>query len=173
MVAGLVVLVFVTGCIEGPDTAPTDTGYVGTWSRGNERAQSIVSIVREGEDYRFRWKVISENGGWYVNCDWDGRCEEFAEDGVKISDLQFRPYVHPDTGHLMVEVTQQVHVDPPRDVHYIDELVVEPGGQSMWSYTVERNGETYEGEFRPKRKLDKISDSVAAPPRPAVAEPPS
>ena len=33
----------------------SDTGYLGTWSRGNERSVSIVAITRVEDRGLFRW----------------------------------------------------------------------------------------------------------------------
>ena len=47
----------------------------------------------------------------------------------------------------------------------IDELVVVPGGLAIEAWTVERNGQTFRGDGRPKRVYRKISDRVEDPPR--------
>ena len=162
--AGYVLLVALLGASCGPHEV-SDTGYVGTWAHGGPNAQSIISIVRDGESYRFRWRVVSNDGKWSVDCDWDGNCEEKFDGQTTVLHV-FRPFVDPRTGHLKLDITREHVRGPERRVsHSVDLLELEPGGLALWSYTVERDGKVFEGDHRPKRKLDKVSDRVADPPR--------
>jgi hypothetical protein len=145
------------------DVRPTDTGYEGTWSRETERSTSAVAIVRHGDRYLFRWTANSVDGDWKVVCDWDGVCEEFVNH-EKTSDYRFRTWTNEETGNLMVECTGHVFKPKERDIHYVDELVLEPDGLTLWSYTIERAGQTFEGDSRPKTSMEKVSDGVAFPP---------
>jgi hypothetical protein len=148
-----------------PGCAPplSDTGYVGTWTRGSERSKSTIAIHKESDRYLFRWKVDTADGKWRVRCDWDGRCEEHV-DGAKVAEYRFETRVDPASGHLLVECNGNVTKPKPLTVHYLDELVVEPGGRVLWSYTLQRGGQTFEGEARPRRSFDKVSDDVGEAP---------
>ena len=153
-------------CADPP--RPTDTGYVGTWRRANDRAASIVAIVKTDAGYAFRWTkrsyVPDGTLKLVVDCGWDGRCIETLE-GVEQARYDFRTWIHPDTGRLMVEGNEIRTVPERLELHFIDELVVEPGGQVLWSYTAMKNGQTFEGGGRPMRSFRKVSDGVADPPR--------
>ncbi len=142
----------------------SDTGYVGTWTRGNDRVSSTIAIYHDGERYRFRWFVHSKDGKWSVRCDWDGQCEEFV-DGEKTSVYTFRTWTEETTGHLMVECTGRVWKPREVEIHYVDELVLADEGRTLWSYTLERGGQRFEGDARPRRQFRKVSDAVANPPR--------
>ena len=54
----------------------SDTGYRGTWSRGNDRNVSIVAIIEIDGRWFFRWTKRSFDRKFTVLCDWGGRCEE-------------------------------------------------------------------------------------------------
>src|SRR5262249_21546538 len=54
----------------------SDTGYVGTWKRGNDRSVSIVAIAHREGQWLFRWTKRSFDGKYAILCDWHGRCEE-------------------------------------------------------------------------------------------------
>ncbi len=161
-----------TGC--AGDVAVSDTGYAGTWSRGPAHAKSIVAIARVGDGYRFRWtKITREPRGLRrvkleVRCDWDGQCVETL-DGRKIAEHRFRTWTDPDSGHLMVEWSERRLGPEPRESRTVDELVVEPGGRVLWSYTIERDGRRFEGEARPKRSFTKVADAIADPPAGAAS----
>lgn len=153
-------------CLPGlPGCAPrlSDTGYTGTWTRGSERSQSTIAIHKDSERYLFRWKVDTADGKWRVRCDWDGRCEEHV-DGEKVAEYRFDTRLDPASGSLLVECTGNVTKPKPLAVHYVDELVLEPGGRVLWSYTLLRGGQTFEGEARPRRSFHKVSDEVGEPP---------
>lgn len=161
------VCLLAAGC--AGDLVVSDTGYVGTWSRGSAHVKSIVTIARVGEEYRFRWRKVSREPRGLrrvkleVRCDWDGKCVETLE-GKKIAEHQFRTWTDPKSGHLMVEWLERRLEPELRESLAVDELVVEPGGRGLWSYTIERNGETFEGEARPKRFFTKVADAIADPP---------
>jgi hypothetical protein len=52
-----------------------------------------------------------------------------------------------------------------RTLHYVDELLVESGGKTLRSVTIERDGTIYEGGRGPQRTFTKVGDSVADPPQ--------
>lgn len=160
--AACVAVLLSAGCVT--DVQPTNTGYEGTWSIGNERATTVVAIVKDGERYLHRLTIHSADGKWQVRCNWDGICEEFV-DHRKTSDFRFRTWTDEDTGHLIVECTGKVFHPKEREIHYVNELVTEPDGLTLWSYTLERAGQSFRGDARPKRSLTKVSDGVADPPR--------
>jgi hypothetical protein len=142
----------------------SDTGYTGTWSRGNDRNVSVVAIARTGDRYLFRWFKHSFDQRLDVSCGWDGRCEE-KYDGKHMATYEFDTRVDPVTHRLMVECDERRLLPEKPNIHYIDELVVEPGGKVLWSYTVERDGKRYEGANRSMRSFEKVADAVAGVPR--------
>lgn len=170
---GLALLCVLAGGCAG-DVAVSNTGYTGTWSRGPAHAKSIVAIARVGDEYRFRWRKVSREPAGLrrvkleVRCDWEGACVETL-DGKKIAEHEFRTWTDPDSGHLMVEWVER-RLDPKRrESRTVDELVVEPGGRVLWSYTIERDGQTFEGDARPRRSFTKVTDAIADPPAGAAS----
>lgn len=149
------------GC--SPDSRVSDTGYAGTWKRGNDRVNSTISILRDGEQFLFRWGLHSADGKWDVECDWKGHCKEFVDERQS-SEYNFRSWVDPSSGHLMVECKGRITEPSEADEQYVDELVVEPGGLSLSSYTRERRGQKFGEDSRPLRTFKKVSDKVAFPP---------
>lgn len=156
-------LVVLCGCT--PEVS--DTGYVGTWTRGSPRSTSTIAIFRDENGYRFRWKVDTPDGRWRVRCDWNGRCEEHVE-GEKVAEYVFVTRLDPSTGHLLVECTGKVTKPKPAEIHYLDELVVSPNGKELLSYTRERAGQHFEGNARPVRSFRKVADEVGELPRGAT-----
>jgi hypothetical protein len=152
------------GCGGGglPDVV-TDTGYQGTWQRGNERVKSTIAIVEVEGEYLFRWSVNSADGKWKVTCDWNGRCEEII-DGEKASEYAFRTWTDEESGQLRVECNGNIYGPPPVEVHYIDVLVPRKNGTVLRSHTIEDVNGTYEVGGGPRRDFTKISDHVAEPP---------
>jgi hypothetical protein len=151
------------GCGGGLPNVVSDTGYQGTWQRGNERVTSTIAIVNVDGDYRFRWSVTSADGKRKVKCSWEGLCEEFVE-GEKASDYTFRTWTDEESGHLRVECNGNVYRPTPAEVHYIEELIVGKKGLALRSYTIEDMDGTYEVRKGPRRKFTKVSDHVAEPP---------
>lgn len=145
--------------LPGCEPHVSDTGYAGTWTRGSARSQSTIAIHKDSDRYLFRWKVDTADGKWRVRCDWEGRCEEHVN-GEKVGEYEFDTRVDPASGRLRVECTGNVTKPKPLAIHYVDELVLEPGGRVLWSYTLQRGGQTFEGEARPRRSFHKVSDDV-------------
>jgi hypothetical protein len=140
----------------------SDTGYTGTWSKGNDRVISIVAIAKVGERYLFRWTKRSYDGKLEIRCGWDGRCEERLN-GRSMATYEFRTQVDPASGRLVVECDER-RLEPEKlSLDYRDELVVEPGGKVLSSYTVERSGTVLSGDERPRRSFDKVADAVSGP----------
>jgi hypothetical protein len=162
----LLAAVLAAACAGRPGV--TDTGYEGTWTRGNDRIRSTLSIVRRGGRYATRLSVRSADGTYAIRGGWDGRAEEM-QDGAKTHDLEFRTTADPATGHLIVECTGTPRAPSGKPYRYVDELVVEPGGLALSAYTVERDGQRHEGEARPRREYLKASDEVRDPPGAAGA----
>jgi len=150
----LIVALLACGCRGLPDVV-TDTGYEGTWRRGN--------IVRHEGEYRVRLSKTTEDGQSRIRCDWSGQCEEFVE-GMKTSDYTFRLWLDEERGHLRLECTGQVFEPSPLEIHYIHELVVTPKGRALKSYTLLDVNGTYEFKKGPRRTLRKVSDHVTDPP---------
>jgi hypothetical protein len=155
----------VAGCGGGLPDVVSDTGYQGTWQRGNERVKSTISIVEVRGEYLFRWSKTSADGKVKVNCTWDGPCQEFV-DGEKTSDYTFRAWKDPESGHLRVECHGKVYRPTPLDVYYVDELIARKGknGLVLRSHTIEDAHGTYEIGSGPRRDFTKVSDYVAEPP---------
>jgi len=152
------------GCGGGglPDVI-SDTGYQGTWQRGNERVKSTIAIVEVDGEHLFRWNITSADGKWNVKCSWEGVCEEFV-DGEKTSDYAFRAWMDDESGYLRVECNGQVHRPSSLEIHYIDELIPRKQGLVLRSHTIEDTEGTYEVGSGPRRDFTKISDHVAEPP---------
>ena len=161
-IAGMVLsAALVAGC--GGKAKVTDTGYAGTWTQGNERIRSTLAIVRDGTSWRTRVGVRSADRSFAILSGWDGRGEK-DQDGAKTYDLVFRTDTDEATGHLRV-TCEGSPADPARKpFHYVDELRVEPGGIKLSAFTVERDGQRFEPDARPRREYEKVSDAVAEPP---------
>jgi hypothetical protein len=154
-------LALAAGCTLRPKVS--DTGYTGTWSRGNDRNISLVAIAKSGDRYAFRWLKHAYEGMFDITCGWDGTCEEKLQ-GKTVATYRFRARPDPATGHLMVECDERRIEPEKQEFHYVDELVVEPGGKVLWSYTIQRDGQKYEASERPMRSFDKVADAVAGVP---------
>jgi hypothetical protein len=141
----------------------SDTGYAGTWVRGNERIRSSLAIVPDGTSWRTRIGVKSADGTYTLASDWDGAGQELLN-GAKVHDLVFRTSMDPATGHLRIECTGTGIEPSHTPLRYVDELVVEAGGLTLSAYTVERDGTRFEGASRPRREFQKASDEVEDPP---------
>jgi hypothetical protein len=140
----------------------SNTGYVGTWVRGNAHTRSSLAIMKEGETYRVRWTLKTDDGKWNVTCDWNGRCEEYKV-GKKVATFTFQPYV--ENGLLMLRTTRMPLLPgDPQKYSDLDQLVVEPSGTTLWSYTVERNGTKYKPREGPYRWLKKVSNDIEGRP---------
>ena len=168
---GGIVLAMLTapGCM--PDLPPmiSDTGYEGTWSRGNARGNSIVAIHRQGDRYLFRWTKVTYGPGGErkldVHCDWDGRCTEVLN-GETLATYAFRTWTDEATGRLMVEGIEE-RLSPERFTNrFVDELVLEDEGRTLRRYTLERMGQTFSGVGRPMATFEKVANGIADPPRP-------
>lgn len=154
-------LVAASGCTVRPKVS--DTGYTGTWARGNDRVRSTISITREGDGYRFRWSKSSYDGKFTVRCGWDGACEETLN-GALVARHLLSTALDRETGALRVSVAESRLVPEKVEIRYVDELAVEEGGKVLRSTTIERGGVVLDaGGGRPTRTFDKVADAVAAP----------
>ena len=143
----------------------SDTGYLGTWSRGNDRNVSIVAIAKAGDRWRFRWTKRSFDGKLSVLCDWDGRCEEHLL-GELVATYEIATRF--EEGKLYTDTIEKRIVPEVTTLQYTDVMEVTDGGRTLWNYTSDRNVEHYEGMARPMRSFSKVADAVVDPP----AEPP-
>jgi hypothetical protein len=146
------------------DPAVSDTGLTGTWVREGNRTVSLIALTKLDERYLFRWSKFGADDDFRVRCDWDGRCEEWKS-GRKFAEYLFSTRTDPRSGRLLVECHETRLLPKLHEQHFIDELVVEPGGKVLWSYTIERDGETFESGKGPQRSFMKVADSIADPPR--------
>jgi hypothetical protein len=150
-----------TACGMGP--LVTDTGYRGTWSRGNDRNVSILAITQAAGTWKVRWTKRSFDGKLVVACDWDGVCVERLN-GKVVATYSMVSRFDASTGRLYTD-TLESRIDPERlTFRYTDMLEIADGGRTLWNYTVERDGNAFQGDARPKRSFSKVSDSVAEPP---------
>ncbi len=154
-------LVLVFGCTTRPKV--TDTGYTGTWAKGNEFSRSTISILRKGDRVWFRWGVSSQNDKWSVKCTWDGRCEE-TDNGKKLSEYTFKTWVDKKTDRVMVEASRLLFKPEKRTIHWIDELRVAPGGKTLYSFTIERDEDKWVAGTGPQYTFEKVADSIGTPP---------
>ena len=141
----------------------SDTGFTGTWSRGNDRNVSILAIVARDGGFRFRWIKRSFDGKYNVLCDWDGRCEERLN-GELLATYTMQVRYVTETGALYTDTVEERQFPERQTFRYTDQLEVTDGGTTLWSYTTERDGRTYEATGRPKRSFAKVSNAVADPP---------
>ena len=163
-VVGVVIALYVGlafSCSAPPPTL-SDTGYVGTWERRGPKAASKVELFHDGKQYRFRWTMTTDDRSAEVRCNWDGECDEFVG-GKKVIAHRFKLWTDEESGELMIECHSE-GITPGNNVHYIDRLLVEPGGKTLVAYTIETNGTTYEEENQPRRTYNKVADEVVSPP---------
>jgi hypothetical protein len=140
----------------------SDTGYLGTWSRGNDRNVSIVAIAQAGDRWYFRWTKRSFDGKFAVLCDWDGHCEErLLGEVVATYDITTRF----EDGKLHTDTIEKRVVPEAVTVQYSDVMEVTDSGRTLWNYTTDRNGEHYEGMGRPMRSFSKVADTIVDPPK--------
>ena len=166
LVIGCAVLI-ASACGGGGNSLPdevSDTGYEGTWQRGNERVQSTLAIVKVEGKYLLRHSLNSADNHTRVECDWEGSCEQFI-DGEKTGYYMFRTWIDDSSGKLRVEVTGRLEGPTPVDIHYVDQLVLGKEGRLLRAYALEYNDKTYEFKQGPLRNFPKISDHVLDPPK--------
>ena len=142
----------------------SDTGYRGTWSRGNERNVSIVAITSVNGNWRFRWTKRSFDRKFTILCDWDGRCEERLN-GTLDATYAITTRFEPVTGKLYTDTVENRLVPVKQTFRYTDVMEVADAGLTLWNYTIDRDGDHYEGGARPVRTFSKVADSIADPPR--------
>lgn len=151
-----------TACVD--PARPTNRGYLGTWSRGNDKTVSILAITKRDGRYLFRWTKHSFVDDFSVRCDWGGRCEEHSG-GTLTATYVIEPRLDPATGILYTDTVEHRLVPEDRTYRYTDRLKVLDGGMTLGAYTVERDGQTFTVPGAPQRFFAKVSDSVAYPPR--------
>ncbi|HJQ97575.1 MAG TPA: hypothetical protein VJ826_04620 [Candidatus Polarisedimenticolaceae bacterium] len=140
----------------------SDTGYLGTWSRGNDRNVSIVAIAQSGDRWLLRWTKRSFDGKLSVLCGWDGHCEErLLGELVATYDITTRY----EDGKLCTDTIEKRTVPEVTTLQYTDVMEVTDGGRTLWNYTSDRNGEHYEGMARPMRSFSKVANAVVDPPK--------
>jgi hypothetical protein len=142
---------------------PTDTGYNGTFARGNDRSRSMVHLIHNerGAWAKLNWRT--DNESWIVDCDWDGRCT-LRVNGEESGSYQYRVWEDPATRHLMLECHVKYTRPEVKEFHFVDELVLREGGLKLLAYTVEKEGQKLAEGERPVYFFDKLSDEVPEPP---------
>lgn len=146
--ATLVTTGFLVGCSAAPtpalDSVPDD--YTGTWSRvAGTDSKFSLRRVSDGS-YRFRWVV--DQGARNVRCDEVNRCIEFHEHS-KIYEWTFVLTRAEEDGHLYIERQGTPILQGLTPLSEVDRLELQPGGQELWAYTIERNGEQLESPTGP------------------------
>jgi len=159
-------LVFAASLFAACDLPPmlSDTGYRGTWSRGNTRNISIVAITEVGGRWFFRWTKRSYDGKLTILCNWEGRCEEHLGDKL-VAVYTMTTRYDAATGKLYTDTVEARDIPDKQTFRYTDVMEVENAGHTLWNFTIDRDGKHYEGNERPMRSFNKISNSVADPPR--------
>jgi hypothetical protein len=162
-----VALIFAAASLAACGLPPmvSDTGYRGTWSRGNEHNTSFVAIAEVGGRWYFRWTKRSHDGKHSVLCGWDGRCTERL-DGNQIALYTIVTRYDPASGTLATDTVEERTAPVQQTFRYTDVMSVTDGGLTLWNYTTDRDGQHYEGKARPRRSFSKVANSVADPPRP-------
>ena len=148
----------------GTPTVHATPSIVGTWQRGNERGRSILAFVKRGDEYLFRWSKVTEDEKRRVACEWDGRCVETVNEKA-VGAYTFSVSREGSSGNVLVACTGYLDEGKRIDMQWVDEFVLQPDGQTLYCYTREANGQRFEGDARPLRVFQKVSDSVAEPPR--------
>lgn len=142
----------------------SDTGYRGTWSRGNNRNVSIVAIAEVGGRWFFRWTKRSFDGKLTILCDWDSRCEERLN-GTVVATYAIAARYDAAAGKLYTDTVEERVVPAKQTFRYTDVMEVKDGGRTLWNYTIDRDGQRFGEIGRPQRSFTKIANSVADPPR--------
>jgi len=143
----------------------SDTGYRGTWARGNERNVSIVAITEVGGRWYFRWTKRSADGRREVFCDWNGRCVE-RSNGKPIATYAITTRYDADRGILTTDTVEERVGSVTKRFEYTDVMEVGDHGLTLWNSTTDRDGQHFDGDARPRRSFTKVANSVADPPRP-------
>ena len=158
----LLTLAMLSSC--GLPPTISDTGYRGTWSRGNDRNVSIVAIAEVDGRWWFRWTKRSFDGKLTILCDWDGRCEERLN-GALVATYAITTRYDAAAGSLSTDTVETRVLPDEQTFRYTDVMEVKDNGRTLWNYTVDRDGQHYDGTGRPMRSFTKIANSVADPPR--------
>ena len=163
---GAMIVVGLTAMLAACGVPPirSDTGYLGTWSRGNTRSISIVAITRVDGRWLFRWTKRSYDGKYSILCDWDGHCEEKLN-GQLVATYAIATRYDDATGRLLTDTVEDRRIPEKQTFRYTDVMEVQDAGQTLWNYTVERDGRRFEGSERPRRSFAKVADGIAEPPR--------
>ncbi|HEX4825664.1 MAG TPA: hypothetical protein VFV19_15285 [Candidatus Polarisedimenticolaceae bacterium] len=159
--AAVLAIVSLLGACGVPPTI-SDTGYRGTWRRGNDRNVSIVAITRVGERWLFRWTKRSFDGKYSILCDWNGHCEEKLNGQLVATYAITTRY---DDAKLYTDTVEERLIPDKQTFRYTDVMEVKDDGMTLWNYTLDRDGNHYEGAGRPQRSFAKVADGIAEPPR--------
>ena len=159
-------LLLVLGALAACDLPPmiSDTGYRGTWGRGNDRNVSIVAITEVAGRWYFRWTKRSFDGKFVIDCDWSGRCQE-TYNGKHAASYTVATRFDAATGVLAVDTVEERIFPEKQTLRYTDVMDVTDGGRTLRNFTTDRDGRHFEGLERPTRTFTKIANSVADPPR--------
>jgi hypothetical protein len=157
----LLTLAVLTSC--GLPPMISDTGYRGTWSRGNDRNVSIVAITELDGRWYFRWTKRSLDGKLKILCGWDGPCEERLN-GKLVATYAISTRYDATTGKLFTDTVEERLIPEKQTLRYTDVMEVKDNGRTLWNYTTDLGDQHYDGLARPMRSFAKVSNSVADPP---------
>lgn len=145
------------GGMFGCAAPPTDTGFVGTWGRGEKgRARAEISIWTEGETVRFRVNRYGPEGTHDLRCGREGPCLEFSGD-VPYYEYEYRVTRSEGKEVLFVECDGRPLNDSTTPIQWIERYVVVPGGLALEAWRVETNRQPIASP-RVRARYTKISD---------------
>ena len=163
---GVGALILAASALASCDLPPmiSDTGYRGTFRRGNDRSVSIVAITEISGRWYSRWTKRSFDGTYIIECDWDGRCEERLN-GRQSAKSTITTRFDAASGTLSTDTVEERVFPEKKTVRTTEVMDVTDLGLTLRSFTTDRDGQHFEGLARPTRSFTKIANSVADPPR--------
>ena len=147
----------------GSGAPPAPPSLLGTWTRQNERLNSILAFFRAGDTISFRWLRQAADGRRRVECGWDGSCVEIL-DGRKVG--EYRCSLLPGATETRASARCEGWLDEGHrvDMSWTDDFEL-VSAEELRCWTREANGQSYAGNARPLRTFTKVSRSVADPPK--------
>ena len=128
----------------------SDSGYRGTWRRGSERSMSTVAITEIDGRWYFRWKKRSLDGKQDVHCEWDGQCVE-RSNGREVARYTITTHYDASRGVLFTDTLEERLGANAKTFRYTDVMEIADHGLTLWNSTVDRDGQHFEGDARPRR----------------------
>jgi len=133
-------VVLIVGCLVLPlSCGPTDTGFIGTWEREFQGTNSRLILWEEGQEIRFRWNLMAEDGMAIVTCDEGETCLEKMGDEI-MYEYEFKVSRREGSEDLFVSCKGTPTDSDKPLVDYTDMIEVVAGGMELHSWKVELNG---------------------------------